>query len=192
MTVFADTPRWERHGMLWGHLVSDTSLAELHRAAVRAGLHPRSFDLDHYDWPEQARPGLEAAGVEFVGNKELTRRLLASGLRVPAARRAQARRDRTQRAAAELGLEAAEIPHDLVLGLEGHVDPLPPADEAPEGAFRLGRDDACGQMRLETHDELGRVAAREFLARANELSHDRMGRTFVGQVLDAPEWGADS
>jgi hypothetical protein len=188
MTVLADTPRWERHGMLWGHLVSDASLAELHETAARAGLHPRSFDLDHYDWPERARAGLEAAGVEFVGNKELTRRLIASGLRVPASRRARARRERTEQAAAQLGLGPGEIPHDLVLGLEGHVDPLPPAGEAPEGAFRLGRDDACGQMRLETHHELGRVAAGEFLARANVLSHERWGHTFVGQVLDAPEW----
>src|SRR5699024_468160 len=29
MTVYADTPRWPRHGMLWGHLISDTSLEEL-------------------------------------------------------------------------------------------------------------------------------------------------------------------
>ncbi|WP_152351621.1 DUF4031 domain-containing protein [Brachybacterium subflavum] len=188
MTVLADTPRWERHGTLWGHLVSDASLAELHEAASRAGLHPRSFDLDHYDWPEQARSGLEAAGVEFVGNKELTRRLLASGLRVPGAGRSQARRERTARAAAELGLGPDEVPHDLVLGLEGHVDPLPPVGEAPEGAFRLGSDDACGQVRVEAHDELGGVAAREFLARANVLSQQLTGHTFVGQVLDAPEW----
>ena len=36
MTVYADTPRWPRHGMLWGHLISDTSLEELHAAAARA------------------------------------------------------------------------------------------------------------------------------------------------------------
>src|SRR5665648_976469 len=30
MTVLVDPPIWPRHGRLWGHLVSDTSLAELH------------------------------------------------------------------------------------------------------------------------------------------------------------------
>src|SRR5699024_5740815 len=79
MTVYADTPRWPRHGMLWGHLISDTSLEELHDAAASAGLPPRSFDLDHYDWPEQARGQLEAAGVQMVDNRRLTRILIGSG-----------------------------------------------------------------------------------------------------------------
>ena len=38
MTVFADTPRWPRHGTVWGHLVSDRSLEELHEFAARISL----------------------------------------------------------------------------------------------------------------------------------------------------------
>ncbi|WP_341854754.1 DUF4031 domain-containing protein [Brachybacterium sp. GPGPB12] len=72
-------PRWPRHGTVWGHLVSDRSLEEPHEAAARAGLPPRAFDLDHYDWPASAREDLEAAGVSFVGDRELTRILLRSG-----------------------------------------------------------------------------------------------------------------
>ncbi|PWH07650.1 DUF4031 domain-containing protein [Brachybacterium endophyticum] len=185
MTVFADTPRWERHGMLWGHLISDASLSELHLVAARGGLHPRSFDLDHYDWPESAREGLEAVGVTFVGNGDLTRRLIASGLRVPAARRAEARRERAERGAVGLGLD--HVPEDLVTGLEGHAAPLPPVGEATPGTFRLTRDSPCALVRIEAHDELGRAAAWEFLARADVLSNRATGHSFVGQVLDVPD-----
>ena len=110
MTVFADTPRWPRHGLLWGHLISDASLAELHAAAERCGLPPRAFDLDHYDWPESARADLEAAGVRFVGAGELTRALVGSGLRIPLRDRPAARSRRTAEDAAALGLAPAEVP----------------------------------------------------------------------------------
>ena len=30
MAILIDPPLWPRHGRVWGHLVSDTSLAELH------------------------------------------------------------------------------------------------------------------------------------------------------------------
>ncbi len=33
MAVLLDPARWPAHGTLWSHLVSDTSLAELHRLA---------------------------------------------------------------------------------------------------------------------------------------------------------------
>ena len=51
MTVLIDTPLWPKHGTVWAHLVSDTSLDELHAFARRAELPPRAFDLDHYDVP---------------------------------------------------------------------------------------------------------------------------------------------
>ncbi len=84
MAVLVDTPMWAAHGRLWAHLVSDSSLTELHAFAVAADLPPRSFDLDHYDVPEERIPGLVALGAERVGARELTRRLIASGLRVRA------------------------------------------------------------------------------------------------------------
>ena len=84
MTVLIDDPIWPAHGRLWAHLVSDHSLDELHDFALRNDLPPRGFDRDHYDVPEEALPRLIAAGAEHVGGKELVRRLIASGLRVPA------------------------------------------------------------------------------------------------------------
>lgn len=84
MTVLIDDPIWPAHGRLWAHLVSEDSLEELHAFALRNDLPARSFDLDHYDVPEDALPRLIAAGAVHVGGKELTRRLIASGLRIPA------------------------------------------------------------------------------------------------------------
>ena len=84
MAVLVDVPMWPAHGRLWSHLVSDASLDELHTFAARADLPPRSFDLDHYDVPEERVDELVALGAERVSTNELTRRLLASGLRVKA------------------------------------------------------------------------------------------------------------
>src|SRR5690606_9573748 len=84
VSVLSDDPIWPAHGRLWAHLVSDTSVDELHAFARRNGLPPRSFDLDHYDVPEESLPRLISAGAEHVGGKELVRRLIASGLRIPA------------------------------------------------------------------------------------------------------------
>ncbi len=84
MTVLVDDPIWPAHGRLWAHLVSDTDLEELHAFAHAQGLPERAFDRDHYDVPDEMLPRLIAAGAEHVGGKELVRRLIASGLRVPA------------------------------------------------------------------------------------------------------------
>ena len=90
MAVLVDPPLWPRHGRLWSHLVSDTSLDELHEFAAAAGIPPRGFDQDHYDVPDQRIEELVALGAELVSAKELIRRLRSSGLRVPA-------RDRVRR-----------------------------------------------------------------------------------------------
>ena len=84
MAVLVDAAMWPAHGRLWAHLVSDSSLTELHEFAARAGLPPRGFDLDHYDVPEERIPDLVALGAQAVTAGELTRRLIASGLRVRA------------------------------------------------------------------------------------------------------------
>jgi hypothetical protein len=82
MAVLIDHPMWPAHGTLWSHLVSDTSLEELHAFAEKARLPRRSFDRDHYDVPQERYASLVAAGAEPVTNRDLVRRLQASGLRV--------------------------------------------------------------------------------------------------------------
>ncbi|WP_394768378.1 DUF4031 domain-containing protein [Lacisediminihabitans sp.] len=82
MTVLIDQPRWPAHDTLWSHLVSDSSLEELHDFALRLGIPRRGFDLDHYDVPEARYEELVAAGAEPVSIRQLVERLAASGLRV--------------------------------------------------------------------------------------------------------------
>ena len=84
MTVLVDDPLWPAHGRLWAHLVSDADLDELHAFARSQDVPARAFDLDHYDVPEEMIPRLVAAGAHPVSGKELVRRLIASGLRIPA------------------------------------------------------------------------------------------------------------
>ncbi|MBG6238282.1 hypothetical protein IWX78_001237 [Mycetocola sp. CAN_C7] len=87
MTVLIDPPRWPAHDTLWSHLVSDTSIDELHEFAAAAGLPPRSFDRDHYDVPAARYDALVAGGAVPVDGHELVRRLIGSGLRVTARQR---------------------------------------------------------------------------------------------------------
>ncbi|MDM4761696.1 DUF4031 domain-containing protein [Galbitalea sp. SE-J8] len=82
MAVLIDPPIWPAHDTLWAHLVSDTSIEELHAFAAAAGIPRRGFDHDHYDVPESRWHELVALGAEPVGGLELARRLAASGLRV--------------------------------------------------------------------------------------------------------------
>ncbi|HZJ39523.1 MAG TPA: DUF4031 domain-containing protein [Demequina sp.] len=87
MAILIDPPLWPRHGRVWGHLVSDASLEELHAFARTMGIPERGFDLDHYDVPEDMHTRLIEAGALLVDGRELVRRLRASGLRVTAAAR---------------------------------------------------------------------------------------------------------
>jgi hypothetical protein len=80
--ILIDQPRWPAHDTLWSHLVSDSSLSELHEFAERVGIQRRAFDLDHYDVPARRYEDLVAAGAAPVSNRELVKRLQASGLRV--------------------------------------------------------------------------------------------------------------
>ena len=91
MVILIDDPRWPAHGMLWAHLVSDSSLDELHTFARDNGISPRAFDLDHYDVPARVHAQLVAAGAHHVSGHELVRRLIASGLRVRARDRPRTR-----------------------------------------------------------------------------------------------------
>lgn len=82
MTVLIDQPIWPAHNTTWAHIVSDTSLDELHEFAERAGIPRRGFDLDHYDVPAYRWQDLVDLGAEPVGVREFVERLQASGLRV--------------------------------------------------------------------------------------------------------------
>nr|WP_308469962.1 DUF4031 domain-containing protein [Kineococcus rubinsiae] len=83
MSVLVDSARWPAHGRLWAHLVSDSSLAELHAFAAALGVPPRSFEGDHYDVPAERVAEAVAAGAESVSTRELLLRLRAAGLRTP-------------------------------------------------------------------------------------------------------------
>ena len=83
VALLIDTPRWAAHGRLWAHLVSDTSLNELHAFAALAGIPERSFEGDHYDVPAERHADVVGAGARLVEGRELVKALQRSGLRVP-------------------------------------------------------------------------------------------------------------
>jgi hypothetical protein len=87
MAILIDTARWPAHGRLWAHLISDTSLDELHAFAAVHGIPRRGFDLDHYDVPEDAVPRLIMGGARHVSSREIVYALRDSGLRVTARER---------------------------------------------------------------------------------------------------------
>ncbi|WP_323959815.1 DUF4031 domain-containing protein [Arthrobacter sp. JZ12] len=87
MAVYIDPPLWPAHGTVFSHLVSDTSLTELHRFAENAGISSRAFDVDHYDVPAGRYDQLVRLGAREVDGGSLVRILINSGLRVPARRR---------------------------------------------------------------------------------------------------------
>ena len=85
--IYLDPPLWPAHGTHFSHLISDSSLAELHAFAQAAGIPERAFDVDHYDVAEARYGALVAAGAVPVEGRVLVRKLIASGLRIPARRR---------------------------------------------------------------------------------------------------------
>ncbi|MGO4119565.1 DUF4031 domain-containing protein [Arthrobacter sp. YAF16] len=87
MAVYLDPPLWPAHGTHFSHLISDSSLDELHTFARAAGIPERAFDGDHYDVAEARYDALVAAGAVPVEGRILVRKLIESGLRIPARRR---------------------------------------------------------------------------------------------------------
>lgn len=80
--ILIDQPIWPAHNTVWAHLVSDSSLDELHAFAAEAGIPRRGFDGDHYDVPAHKYDELVAQGATPVGVRELVERLRDSGLRI--------------------------------------------------------------------------------------------------------------
>lgn len=93
MTVLIDEPMWPNHGRRWSHLVSDTSLEELHAFAAAMGIPRRGFHGDHYDVPEEYYLEAVAQGAVATPSRDLVRRLQAAGLRLSATQRRQAQRE---------------------------------------------------------------------------------------------------
>jgi hypothetical protein len=82
VTVLIDPPQWPGpRGLMWSHLVSDTSLDELHVFAARLSVPVRAFDRDHYDVPETVHAFAVSLGAQAVTSRELLQRLVAAGLR---------------------------------------------------------------------------------------------------------------
>ena len=79
--ILIDPPAVPAHGRLWSHLVSDSSLEELHAFAQALGVPERGFERDHYDVPERLYAPALAAGAQPVSSRELVRRLTEAGLR---------------------------------------------------------------------------------------------------------------
>lgn len=82
MAILIDPPRAEAHGRRWSHVVSDTSLEELHDFARSIGIPDRGFEGDHYDVPEERYAAVVAAGARPTSARDLLRALQASGLRM--------------------------------------------------------------------------------------------------------------
>lgn len=113
--ILVDPPLWPAHGTQFSHLVSDTSLAELHDFAELIGLSARAFDRDHYDLPVSRYGDAVAAGAREVPPSEVVRALRRAGLRRSKPRALAAVREREAALRAGWG---AMLPHALDLGDE--------------------------------------------------------------------------
>lgn len=81
MAILIDNAHWPRYGRMWCHLVSDTSLDELHAFAREMEIPERGFGGDHYDLPEEYRERAIELGALEVSSREIVMRLHAAGLR---------------------------------------------------------------------------------------------------------------
>lgn len=93
--------------MMWSHLVSDVSYAELHAFARRLNLPERAFDRDHYDVPETLHRRAVELGARPLSSRELVSRLTKAGLR---RRRPRARGVGTTGQVGEVGQFVRDVP----------------------------------------------------------------------------------
>lgn len=119
MAIWIDPPAWPAHDRLWSHLISDTTVVELHDFAARQGIPRRGFEGDHYDVPQERYADLVAAGAQETTSRDLLRRLQVGGLRL--------RKRRGEKGVARvLGVEFPD-------GSSADVDLVRAPTEAPEG-----------------------------------------------------------
>ena len=81
MAILVDDAIWPWRGRMWAHLVSDSSIAELHSFAQRLGIPDRAFQGDHYDVTDELRDCAIAEGAKAVDSRTVVRALRAAGLR---------------------------------------------------------------------------------------------------------------
>lgn len=79
--IYIDPPDWPGHGRLWSHLISDSSVEELHAFAALLGIPSRAFERDHYDVVDDRYEAALAAGAQPATSREIVALLNASGLR---------------------------------------------------------------------------------------------------------------
>lgn len=138
MSIYIDPPVWPAHGTVFSHLISDVSLAELHGFAAAADISERAFDRDHYDVPAHLYDELVRAGAIELSGAELTRLLIASGLRIPLKERPEKIRPRLLRAweaAFAPRLEDAEVSSELRAQVAELGESLLQAWEQPHRAY---------------------------------------------------------
>ena len=83
MGLLVDPAMWPWRGMLFCHLVSDTSLDELHAFARWIGAPVRAFGGDHYDISSRLRLIAIEEGAIEVTSRDIVRALYTVGLRRP-------------------------------------------------------------------------------------------------------------
>jgi hypothetical protein len=81
MALLVDQAHWPWRDRMWCHLISDSSLDELHSFASRLGVPERGFQGDHYDLPHELRVQAIQHGAREVSSREIILALRASGLR---------------------------------------------------------------------------------------------------------------
>lgn len=118
MTILIDSPSWAAKGRNWSHLASDTSYEELHAFAARVGLHPRSYDGDHYDVPKERYDEVVAAGARPSSARVILARVEAAGLRF------RKRRGERPLAALPNGLPFLHVDHRLDLLASAQEPPV--------------------------------------------------------------------
>ncbi|MGA0118390.1 MAG: DUF4031 domain-containing protein [Ilumatobacteraceae bacterium] len=87
MAILVDECRWSFRDHVWCHMISDTSLDELHDFARELGISPRAFHGDHYDVPQHVRDDAIRRGARPVTSREVVRVLVSAGLRLTAVQR---------------------------------------------------------------------------------------------------------
>lgn len=197
--ILIDPADWPAHGTMFGHLVSDASLDELHDFARAHGVPPRAFDHDHYDVARERYSALIAAGAVPVSSRELVARLIGAGLRVRRPDKTPERAESTARAwrrwrgllpdQPELGTELIERwsePHRRyhdVRHLEAclaALDEVAPSDLAADDALAV-------RLAVWFHDAVYRGRAgddeRASAALAERVLTSRVARPVVDEVV---------